>query len=109
MKVPLRTHKAAGFSAVEALLLLVIVGAIAGIGVYVVRQKDNANNTLSSGSVTQNKAPAGTTGSIDQLTQQDAQTESGVDNSADATVQQNASSANGTVNNVGGAYNEASF
>lgn len=102
--------KAAGFALVETVLVLIILAAIVGVGLYVARQKSNVNGTLNnSGSSTAAKAQAGTTASINQLTQQDAQTEASVDNSADNGTQQASTSANGAVSNVGGAYNEANF
>lgn len=112
MKVSPREDRSAGFAVVEALLILVILAAIVGVGAYVVRQKHNANSTLGSGTggnSTSTKAPAGTTTSIDQLTQQDAQTEAGVDAAADNSTQQTSTSANGAASNVGGAYNETNL
>jgi len=101
-----------GFSAVEAVLVVVIIAAIAGVGYYVMRQKQTANDNLSGATSTTKQAavtPTGTTANIDQLTQQDSQTEFGVDNSVDNQMGQDAASANTTVNNVGGAYNEANL
>lgn len=100
-----------GFALVEGILLLVIVAAVIGVGVYVIHQKHKSEKTLASNSGTsaQTKAPAGSTASVDQLTQQDSQTEASVDSSADGTAQQDAMSANSAVSNLGGAYNEASY
>jgi hypothetical protein len=103
--------KTEGFAALEGLLLLVIAVAIVGVGAFVIHQKHSAEKTLSSSVTTsgQATAPTGTTANIDQLTQQDAQTETSADNTADAGFQQAATGANGAVNNVGGAYNEANY
>lgn len=111
MKTSSKQDKSAGFAVVETLLVLVILAAIVGVGMYVVRQRNNANSTLSGNGIapTSVKAPAGTTASVSQLTQQDAQTEAGADSSADSSVQQNSTSANGAANNVGGAYNETNL
>lgn len=106
-----RTYKdkQAGFAVVEAVLLVVLVAAIAGIGVYVVHQKHADDKTLTSTATTAGNAPTGTTASVDQLTQQDANTESSVDNSADTSYQQTATTPNASLSNLGGAYNEASY
>lgn len=110
MKLSSDKSGSAGFTLVETVLVLVILAAIVGVGVYVVRQKQNANSTLSgTSSGLRTKAPAGTSASIDQLTGQAAQTEAGADSSADNQTQQNATSANTAVSNVGGAYDEASL
>lgn len=110
MKSSPQRDKSAGFALVETVLVLVILAAIVGVGLYVARQKSNVSSTLnSSGGSSAVKAPAGTTAGINQLTQQDAQTEAGIDSSADGGTQQTSTSANGAVNNVGGAYNEANY
>lgn len=110
MKLSKQEDKSAGFALIEMVLILVILTAIVGVGVYVMRQKQNANSTLSSnGSALRTKAQPGTAASIEQLTAQDAQTEAGVDSSADNQTQQDATSANTAVSNVGGAYDEASL
>jgi cytoskeletal protein RodZ len=103
-----------GFGVVEALLVVVIVGAIAGIGVYVVRQKNHTdtllNKTNTTGAASTVAAPsAGTTASVDQLTEQETQTEVSADHASDARVSQDATSANSAATNVGSAYNEANF
>jgi hypothetical protein len=103
-----------GFGIVEALLILVVVGAIAGIGVYVIRQKNRTDTLLSktntTGAVSTAVTPsAGTTASIDQLTEQETQTEVGADHAADVQVGLDATSANSAATNVGSAYNEANF
>lgn len=99
-----------GFSMVEAVLVVVIVAAIAGVGLYVMKQKQQTNKTVSSNSAaTHANPPQGTSASVDQLTQQDAQTEAGVDHAADNQTGQDATSANSAVSNLGGAYNETSL
>jgi uncharacterized protein HemX len=111
MKLASQKDKSAGFALVETVLIVVILAAIVGVGVYIMRQKQNTNSTLSSTSngTLQAKSLTGTTANISQLTQQDAQTEASVDSSADSQTQQDATSANGAVNNVGGAYNETNL
>ena len=106
-----KVHKSRdGFALVEGLLLLVIVAAIIGVGVFVTRQKHSAEKLLSSSNTTaQSTASPGTTAHIDQLTQQDAKDEANVDSANDGSTQLDATSANSVVSNVGGAYNEANY
>ena len=103
----------AGFAAVEAVLLVVIVAIIGGVGAYVAQQKHTADITLNSSSskTVPAKTPvaAGTTTSIDQLMQQDALAETNIDMAADSQAQQNATSSNSAVTNVGGSYDETSL
>jgi cytoskeletal protein RodZ len=118
MKQKLQNNDA-GFAIIEALLIAVIIGAIAGVGMYVMKQKNAATATINSAttgtsnstalSTSASPKPAttatSTTSSISALTQQDAITEKAVDNSTDAATQTNTTSANSAISNVGGAYN----
>jgi uncharacterized protein (UPF0333 family) len=101
--------KQGGFAALEAVLILVVVLAIAGVGYYVLHSKNTADKTLSSTSTTGGNAPQGTSASVDQITSQDAKTETSVDNNADSSTQQDATSSNAAVSSLGGAYNEANY
>lgn len=99
----------AGFAAIEAVLVLVVVAAIVGIGGYVLQQKRTANSTPGahgSSSLAQSASPPGTTASIDQLSQHEAQSEAGVDKSADSQAQQSVNANTSADSNVGGAYDE---
>lgn len=101
----------AGFAVVEAVLVLVIVAGVIGAGAYVYsahhkKSTDTEASVTNTSSTTQAVPLNGTTSSIDQLTQQDAQSEANVDKSADAQSQSAATSANAAASNVGGAYNE---
>ena len=103
-----------GFGVIEVLLAVLIVGAVAGIGVYVVRQRSNTDTLLSKTDTTSSVSTAavpsaGTTASIDQLTQQETQSEVSTDHAGDAQVGLDATSANNAASNVGNAYNEANF
>lgn len=110
MKATSKRDKSAGFAIVETLLILIILAAIVGVGAYVVRQRNNANNTFGTGSAsTAKKASDGTTARINQLTTQESQTESNIDSSADTGTQQASTSANGAASNVGGAYSETNL
>lgn len=98
-----------GFAHLEIVLVGVVIVIIGAIGYMfyhnVIANKSDAN-TVNSAMQTPAAAPAGTTASIDQLTQQAAAAEAGVDSSADAQSEQNATSADSAVSNVGGAYDE---
>lgn len=110
MKIKSSRQDQSGFAIVEAVLILVVIAAIAGVGYYVVNQNKQASKTLNStasnsGANTQPAAP-GTTASIDQLTSANASAETSADNSADSQIQSNLNSTNSASNSVGGAYNE---
>lgn len=119
MKLKLKKLTSKGFGGVEALLILVIVVGIIGIGAYVLTQSNKTGKTVSSTSsqLSNSKstptqkitAAPGTASSIQQITAQDAQTEQSADKSGDAVTQNNINSANSSTNNVGGSYNEASL
>jgi uncharacterized protein (UPF0333 family) len=100
-----------GFSAVEALLVIVIVAAVVGTGLYI-NHRHKSKVTSSTSSVAKAPTPSaqpGTTASITQLTQQDATTEQAVDKNYDSQTQQTATSANPAAANVGGAYDASSL
>lgn len=102
-----------GFAFVETVLVLAIIGLIAGVGVYVVRQQQNAARTAANTSVVATtpaaSAPQGTSASIDQLTAQSTASELAASHSADSQFQAVATSDNSALTNLGGAYNESSF
>jgi FlaG/FlaF family flagellin (archaellin) len=100
-----------GFTAIELLLMIAVVAIVGGlVYVYILRSNNSSNSATPTASTSQGvSAPAGTTSSITQITEQDAQTEIGVDKSADSQTQQNADSANSAANDVGGAYNASNF
>lgn len=117
-----RTNKAieAGFVMFEAVLVVVVVAVIVGVGYYVIHNHRTtttpvANSTTSnSNSSTPNlsnqpTAPLGTTTSIDQITEQDEQSEAGIDNGADSVAQQQAVSPNSAISNLGGAFNASTL
>ncbi len=111
MKLIIPQPKSNGFAIVELILVgVIIVAILGGIG-YVAYQRLTTSQQVATpaATTTTTAAPAGTTASVDQLTQQDAQAETSVDASADSQTEQNATSANGTVSNVGGAYNESNL
>ncbi len=100
--------RSAGFAVVEGVLIVLIIAAIVGVGAFVMHQKNKADSTLSSTttSATTLSTPAGTSSSIDKLTIQEAQAETGIDNSTDTNLQQSASSDDASVNTLEGANDE---
>jgi uncharacterized protein HemX len=102
-----------GFSAVELVLIVVVIGVIAGVGFWVLKQrsanKQTDNSQASTSHSSTSTAKAGTTDSIDQLTKSDEAADSAIDKTHDATEQSNAASSNTAQNNIGDSYNEANF
>jgi flagellar basal body-associated protein FliL len=90
-----------------AVTVLVLAVVIAG-GVYVMNHRSVTPSSTNT-STTTPAAQTGTTASIDQITQNDANTEQQADGSADAQTQQDALGANTAASNVGGAYNESTL
>lgn len=109
MKKSIQNKSLAGFAAVEAVLIVVVVAAFIGVGGYVLKQNHNVSSTISSTpdiSLSKSIAPSGSAASLDQSAQLDAQTETNVDNSADGQTQQNAVGTDSAIINVGGSYDE---
>lgn len=104
-----------GFAVLEGLLVLVIIGAIIGVGAYVVKVRHDVSKTTavttttSAASPTATTAAPGTTASIDQITQQELQSESASISSNDTAYQQAATSDSSAASNLGGAYNATTF
>ena len=97
-----------GFSAVEALVVLVTVGLL-GAGGYVMYHR--SHNTMGSvgNKVVHSTAPAGTTQNIDDLTTQDEEDENAIDSAHESSDQSTVESANSAASSIGGAYNESSL
>ena len=98
-----------GFAAVETLLIVVIIAAVVGVGYWVYKQRNKNDVTATNNSQTTVKAAAGTTSSVDQLTQADSQAEATIDKKYAANEQSNATSTNAALKNLGGAYDETSY
>lgn len=92
---------------VEAAVAILVLAVIVAGSVYVINHKPTSPSTNTTTSTT--TAQPGTTASIDQLTQSEAQTEQQADKGADSQTQQDALSANNAASNVGGAYNESTL
>ncbi len=99
-----------GFSGIEALIIVVIVGVLGGVGYWVYSQ--NHKKTPISSSI-QTSTPTikldGTTQSVDNLTNQDANMEASIDGKYENTEQSTARAANQAAQNIGGAYDESTF
>ena len=105
-------NKDAGFSAIELLLVIVVIALLVGLGYIFYQRKHKAASVSATTNVvkSQTVAPAtGTTSSIDTLTKQDASSESSIDQKHTDSEGTTAQSANPAAANVGGAYNESSL
>lgn len=100
-------NHSAGVAVVEAAAAMLILAVLVAGSVYVINHQPTGANTSTTTSAT--TAQPGTTASIDQLTQNDAQVEQQADTNADTQAQQDALSANSAATNVGGAYNESTL
>jgi Tfp pilus assembly protein PilV len=101
-----------GFSIVETLLAIIVIAAIAGLGFWVYHQNHKTTATNNSTTASNNTAAAttaGTTQSIDNLTQQDVTSEQAIDSRYASTDQTTTQSANGAAANMGGAFDETTF
>lgn len=110
MTASITQEKTRGFAHLEILLIggiVVIIGAV-GYLFYqnIIANKSADNSVTSVANTSPSPAPAGTTANIDQITQQDAAAEAGVDSGTDTESEQNATSANSAVSNIGSAYDE---
>lgn len=99
-----RRVQSAGMVPVDAIIAIVVVAAIVGVGVFVIQHRQTPSTASTIPSVT-----AATSASIEQLTQGDAQAEQQADKNADTQSERDATSANSAVSNVGGAYNETTL
>lgn len=98
-----------GFAVVEALLIIVIIGIIGGVGYWVMTQRNGATDTATEAAKTLPTSKPGTLSAIDQLAGQDSQTETNIGNQYDTQTQTTAQSSNAAASNLGDAYNETNF
>ncbi len=96
-----------GFSIVEVVIVLVVLGLIGGVGYATFHKKDSNK----SGTASTSKAvdANGTTQSTDTILNQEIDDESSVDSSYTSGDVSNAQSANSAASNIGGAYNESNL
>ncbi|HEV7453717.1 MAG TPA: hypothetical protein VGO07_00490 [Candidatus Saccharimonadales bacterium] len=97
-----------GFSVVELLVIVVIVGLV-GAGGYVVYNRNHNKKPVTLNAPVNNNAPAGSTQSIDEITANDQNEEDSIDAQHANTDQSAAQSTNGAASNIGGAYDESSL
>ena len=111
-----------GFSAIEGLLVIVVLVVIGGVGYTVLNRGHktaSVDKTATTHAATQPEsqtaatdkplAPVGTTESIDSLTTQDINSESSIDSAHSASEQATDQNANSAAANIGGAYNESAL
>lgn len=127
MNISIRKHQDSGFAAVEALLILIIIGAVVGIGSYVVNQKNGVKASIESNTATSSQTSAvkttvptvatvstasklsvvnSTTSDISNLISSESDTEANLDRLSDAETLTNISDSNNAASNLVGAYNE---
>lgn len=111
-----------GFSVIEGLLVVVVVGVIAGVGYGTLHHKrsvasvntDTKSNSQAStlpqtAATNQPIVATGTSQSIDDLTTQDASSESSIDSKHSTNDQSTAQNDTNAASDVEGAYNESTF
>lgn len=122
MKISLKKMNGSGFAVLEAVLILVIIGAITGIGSYVLKQNNTkssidtsistneptAENIAATATVNTSKLSAinSTVEDISSILEQDFKDEVDVDVSSDDDVEANSLSSNNEASDIGDAYNE---
>ncbi|HVS58756.1 MAG TPA: hypothetical protein VHD60_03385 [Candidatus Saccharimonadales bacterium] len=105
----------AGFAFIEALLVLVVIGLLVGVGLYVAKQRQNVNSlsasTLGTSQDQKTKVTAkpGTAANVTELVEQSAQDEASISSQNDNAETQAALSANTAASNLGGAYDESTL
>ena len=114
-----QTNKQQGFALVEGVLVLVIVAAIAGVGFYVVKQKnvanDSYNNALSDSVRSKNTKNAldpnkvGTLSGVEAVSNASAQDDSKVEQEIESDSLNNSQSDKTDVQEVGDSVNENSL
>lgn len=99
-----------GFAVVEALLILVVIGLLGGVGYWVLTQRSTTNMSASNSSVpTAAPKDLKSTQSFEEVVNQDLQTvDTSNDNAASAYAGASQSDAS-AVSSVGDAYNETNY
>lgn len=103
----MKSIKERGFSAIETVLIVVIVALIGGLGYWVYHQRQTKKTTASQSVQTAKSSAA--SDQVDSLLQQDADDESNIDARHESSEQTTAQSADSAASNIGGAYNETNF
>ncbi len=109
MKIKLNSQQ--GFTPFAALLVIVIVLGISGVGYYVYHQNHKGTGAANTSANPQsaNTVQAGTTAAIDSLTSQDSKAEDAIDAKYQNSDQTTVKSANGAAANLNGAYDESTY
>ena len=94
-----------GIAGIEALLFIILLAAVIGVGFWVVKQRSNARGTNGAKATTSgvNPAKAGTTAGIDDLTKAEGDSETAIDQKNESSEQSKATSTNTAQQNIGGA------
>jgi prepilin-type N-terminal cleavage/methylation domain-containing protein len=97
-----------GFSVVELLIVVIIVGLI-GAGGYIVYSRNANKAATPSAAPVSSGAPAGSSQHIEDVNTNDQNAEDTIDNNHISSDQSNIQSTNSAAANIGGAYDESSF
>ena len=95
-----------GFSHIEGLLILVVLVVIGAVGYGVML---HGHTVASVTTPTKTLSTVGSSQNIDNLTTQDASSESSIDSKYSTSDQTTSQSANNAASNVGGAYDESTL
>ena len=124
MNINFRKKNDSGFAVIESLLILIIIGAIVGIGSYVIHQKNAVKASLEGTSSTTTTTPATqltvapasklttdnvTTQDITKTVEKDASTETSIDLSSDIEIVDNSTSSDKATNNIGDSIDETNL
>mgnify|MGYP001796911860 CR=1 FL=1 len=98
-----------GFAALEAILIVIIIAAIAGVGGWVYTQKTKTSSTVATPTASIAPTKLGTTDAIEQLTKQEGASEASIDTKHESDEQTTSQSANPAQKDLGGAYDETTL
>jgi type II secretory pathway pseudopilin PulG len=98
-----------GFAVLEMILIVTIIAIVAVVGGWVYKQRTKTVNSSSTPAYSKAAIKTGTVDGVDQLTQQDAASETTIDSNHQGSEQASAQSTNSAQKDIGGAYNESSY
>lgn len=102
----MRKSKQQGFAIVEAVLIVVALVLLGGVGYYVVAKNGNKTETANQSTTVSTKTAKAPTAEVEQSLNQAVEVEAATDNSAAAEVEKDVDSAVDAASNVGDSFNE---
>lgn len=104
-------QKQAGFAVIEAVLIIIIIGIVAGVGYWVLKQRQSNKSTATTNNPqTQTTAiKPGTTAAIDSVLAGEQNDEAKADNKAVNSVNTSVTQTQTSAAAIGDSYNEANF